>query len=210
MIHLLISTCVMAGDCDRRQTYLHRISVAFEEFRNVIPDIKVVILNNCGEENADYLYLLEDDNLQLFHTSNQLIPTTNKGLKELKDVKDYIDQNNVPDDDFIIKLTGRYLIEKHSPFLVALQNDWNENIECMIRLGDYDDRCVKSISVGDEIDCLSGLIGFKCFHYKNMPLPEEFENLEWIMAETSIQIPESRKIILDDLGINIFWKAYGV
>lgn len=206
MIHLLISTCVMAGDRDRKNTYLHRISHAFNEFRKVVPDIRVVVLNNCGEQNADYLLLLEDDDLQLFHTVNQFIPTLNKGWKELKDVKEYIDYYNVPDDDFIIKLTGRYLIEETSPFLKALKDEWTTETECMIRLGDYDDRDIKSIEIGDDIDCLCGLVGFSCKRLKEMPLPfHEYQCLEWIMAEASINIEPKRKIILQDLGINIFW-----
>lgn len=205
MIHLLISTCVMAGDRDRRSIYLHRISHAFNEFKKVIPDIRVVVLNNCGEQNADYLFLLEDDDLMLFHTVNQFAPTNNKGWKELKDVQDYIHFYRVPDNDFIIKLTGRYLIEQDSLFLKKLKEEWTPETECMIRLGDYHDHNIKSIHLGDDIDCLSGLIGFKCKHLKDMPLPyEEYQAVEWIMAEASINIDSSKKIILSDLGIHIF------
>lgn len=205
MIHLLISTCVMGGGIDRRYVYLQRISHAFNQFRKVVPDIKVVVLNNCGQQNADYLLLLEDDDLKIFHTTNQFTATNNKGWKELKDVKDYIDYYNVADDDFIIKLTGRYLIEENSMFLTALKDEWTSDTECIIRLGGFNDHNIKYIRVGDDIDCLSGLIGFKCKYFKDMPLPcEEYQAVEWIMAEASINIDESKKIILSDLGINIF------
>lgn len=194
----------MAGDRDRRNTYIHRISHAFNEFRRVVPDIQVVVLNNCGEENAHYLKLLESDDLKLFHTTNHFTRTANKGWKELKDVKDYIDHYDIPDDDFIIKLTGRYLIESSSPFLKALREEWTPEIKCMIRLGNYEEYGIESFEFGDEIDCLSGLIGFSCKYLKDMPLPcEDYQAVEWIMAEASIGIKE--KIILQDLGMNIFW-----
>lgn len=204
MIHLLISTCVMAGDRDRKGIYLQRISHAYNEFRRVVPDIRVVVLNNCGEQNASYLSLLEDDDLELFHTTNNSVPTANKGWKELKDVKDYIDYHDIPEDDFIIKLTGRYLVERSSPFLKALGEKWTPRIKCMIRLGNYEEYGIESFGPGDEIDCLSGLVGFSCTCWKDMPLPcEEYKAVEWIMAEASIGITD--KIILQDLGINIFW-----
>jgi hypothetical protein len=188
---------------------LQRLPQAFNIFSAIVPDIHVVIINNCGEDHADYLHLLEDDKMHLFHTNNQCHPTTNKGWKELKDVKDYLQHYNVPDDDFIIKLTGRYEILESSLFLQALRDRWTRSTECMIRLGDHENygySDVADITTGDDIDCHSGLVGFSCKHFKNMPLPcEEYQAVEWILAETSIGIPAEKKIIVHDLGLNIFW-----
>lgn len=202
MIHLFITTCVMAGN--REHIYLHRISNAFNEFKKVCPNLQCTIINNCGEDMADYLFLLEDENIRLFHTKNNFHPTTNKGWKELKDIQDCIHFFNIPDDDFIIKLTGRYLVLHDSPFLNALVSKWNPNTECIIRYGDEHDKDIKKINIGDDIDCQSGLIGFKCHHFKSLPLPLEYQCLEWILAEKSIHISSDKLIVIPDIGVNIF------
>lgn len=208
MIHILITTCVHGGNLargvERKNIYLHRIPQAFQIFKDICPDMKFVIINNCGEENADYLYLLEDDSIELFHTNNNFNQTPNKGWKELKDIQDYISFYNVSDNDFIIKLTGRYLIEKTSPFLEVMKTKYNDNIDCIIRLGDYYESNIINYKLGDEIDCLSGLVGLRCKYFKTIPLPQPFENVEWLYARCFLQIDYKRAIVIPDIGVNIF------
>jgi hypothetical protein len=208
MIHILITTCVhggnLAGGVERKNIYLHRIPQAFQIFKEIFSNMKFVIINNCGEENADYLYLLEDDSIELFHTNNNFNTTPNKGWKELKDIQDYISFYNVDDNDFIVKLTGRYLIEKTSPFLEAMKTKYNDNIDCIIRLGDYYDSNITNYKLGDEIDCLSGLVGMRSKLFKNMPLPSDYENVEWLYAKCFLQIDYDRTIVIPDIGVNIF------
>lgn len=47
---------------------------------------------------------------EVYYTLNNNVQTNNKGYKELQDILDCIVKYNINDSDFIVKMTGRYIL----------------------------------------------------------------------------------------------------
>jgi hypothetical protein len=84
----------------------------FLKFRNVThKDIQPIIVENqlvTVMENPSSF--LDDFGIPVLYTNNNTIPTKNKGIKELADIQFCIEKFNIQDDDFVVKMTGRYVL----------------------------------------------------------------------------------------------------
>ena len=74
---------------------------------------------------------------EVYYTENNFKQTGNKGLKELHDILDCIDKYNINDSDFIVKMTGRYILDDNSEFINIIKNIHNTNYDCVIKYGPY-------------------------------------------------------------------------
>ena len=157
-----------------------------------IPNSKVIIIENNGERKT-FLNLYKG--CELFYTDNNTIDTKNKGVKELKDIKDCINHYNIRDDDFIVKLSGRYKIMDVSPFIDRIRY-LTDNIDCMIRYGSFNRPSDTRIK-----DCITGLIGMRCKYVKQIEEPHENDPVEWKWAWVTYQIPDERVIAMKSLGL---------
>jgi len=157
-----------------------------------IPNSKVILIENNGKRNT-FLNLYKG--CELFYTNNNTMNTMNKGIKELKDIKDCIQHYNIRDDDFIVKLSGRYKIMDISPFIDRIRY-LTDNIDCILRYGSFNrpsDTRVK--------DCITGLIGMRCKYVKLIEEPHENDPVEWNWALVTYQIPYERVIAMKSLGL---------
>jgi len=196
MIYFIVTTCIF-NDCPIRKTqYINGITKLKNIiYKNNIKNNKIIIVENNGERET---YLDELD-CEVFYTINNTLPTSNKGHKELQDIFDCIQKYNINDSDFIVKMTGRYLIDENSEFInVVGQLHDNSNIHCIIKYGSY----YRPVNYKMK-DCITGLIGMRCDYVKKIVIPNEHDSVEWKWGEATYLINDSNIYKVDKLGINI-------
>jgi len=170
-------------------------AICIETILNIsrhIPNSKVILIENNGQRNT-FLNLYKG--CELFYTNNNTMNTKNKGIKELKDINDCIQYYNICDDDFIVKLSGRYKIMDASPFIDKIPY-LTENIDCIIRYGSFNSPSDTRVK-----DCITGLIGMRCKYIKQIEEPHENDPIEWKWAWVTYQIPEERILAMISLGL---------
>ncbi len=194
MIYLIVTTCL--NNCSiRNSQYINCIT----NLKRIIYELnvekcKIIIVENNGIRKT----FLDDLECEVYYTTNNLLKTNNKGYKELQDILDCIDKFNITDNDFIIKITGRYILNNNSEFMNVIKNINNIKYDCVIRYGSY----LKPVNYKTH-DCITGLIGMSCYYVKKIEKPNEYECVEWNWAKVTDLIDENKICILNKLGINI-------
>lgn len=193
MIYIIVTTSLLQTDFNLRELqYTIGISKLLEYIDTSL-NIKVVIVENNGLRST----FLNNFPCDILYTENNKIPTINKGIKELKDIFDCIDYFKINDDDFIVKITGRYILEHNSKFIELINNYSSYNTDCIIRFG-----CYSRELENRKESCVTGLIGMKCKYVKQIKMPtEESECVEWNWAKVAASLDNI--IELDTLGIHI-------
>jgi hypothetical protein len=198
MIYFIITCCII-DNCDiRKQQYINGINILKDIIKS-INNYKIIIVENNGLRNT---YL---DNLDCIinYTTNNSLLTNNKGYKELKDIFDCIEKYNIYDNDFIVKMTGRYILDINSEFInivknMNIDNNFNYSYDCIIKYGPYFDPVDYKMN-----DCITGLIGIKCYFIKKIIFPTEYEAVEWNWAKCTYLINDEKIHKVKKLGINI-------
>lgn len=193
MIYFIITASLFNECTVREEEYKCGISKFIQQI-NDIPNKKIIIVENNGLRET---FLDEFVECDIFYTNNNLIDVQNKGTKELLDVFECISKYEIADDDFIVKLTGRYLINDDCIFINALKN-MTETTECIIKYGSF----LNGLDYQTE-DCLTGLIGMTCKYVKQIEKPVGFSSVEWNWAKVTYLINENNIYKVNKLGINI-------
>jgi len=203
MIYILITTCLIKDNYYniREKQYKESIPNITKKFNN-IPNTKIIILENNNNTSTTFL---DEFDVDVLYTDNNLtINTKNKGLKEYNDILSCINKYDINDDDFIVKITGRYNIKDNSNFINELMKLENTDIDCIIRYGNYYD-----LESTCKTDCISGLFGMKCKYIKKVKLEDENECIEWKYGTiASTEIPEEKVIELRNLGLLLCPASY--
>ena len=187
MIYFIITTSLTKQDYEiRKQQYINGITAIKTLTKNI--NCKLCIVENNGQRKT----FLDDFEIDVLYTNNNEIKTNNKGIKELKDVWDCINHFNIQDNDFIVKITGRYILQENNEFLKQLDNDW----DCIMKYGNC------QYTVKHKVpECLTVLVGLKCKYIKKIKMPEENESVEYCWAKATFEIPNSNIIFLEKIGI---------
>jgi len=194
MIYAILTTSLIEDYYDvRKKQYQYGIKINIENL-NKIPNIKIIIVENNGNIHS----FLDDFNCEVIYTDNNFIETSNKGHKELMDILEVINSKNIKDDDFVIKVTGRYIIDWESNFIDSVKV-LSDNTDCIIKYGSHDDR----INVSRVDDCITGLIGMRAKFIKQINRDLDDQCIEWKWARVANTIPDDRIIILNELGIHV-------
>jgi hypothetical protein len=156
-----------------------------------IPNSKVILIENNGRRKT-FLNLYEG--CDVFYTNNNTIETKNKGIKELKDIKDCIEHFGIEDDEFIVKLSGRYEVMDKSPFIEQLNK--LEGIDCILRYGSFNKPSDTRVK-----DCITGLIGMRAKHIKDIEEPHENDPVEWKWAWKTYSMDETKIVAMKSLGL---------
>jgi len=160
-----------------------------------IEDYRIIIVENNGFRSTYLDELSREIGATVYYTFNNQLATNNRGYKELQDVLDVISLLPISDDDFVVKMTGRYLLDDTCSFLEKCKNI-DENTDAIIHYGSF-----MNPSHGNIDDCITGLIGMRCSYIKQIEKPQEDECVEWKWAKASQEIPECRVVKLKHLGI---------
>jgi len=195
MIYFIVTTSLF-NNCDiRLNQYINGINKLKEIIKKLsITNYKIIIVENNGLRNT-FLNSLECD---VYYTNNNVLKNVNKGYKELQDILDCIEYYNINDDDFIVKLTGRYILHDNSEFMNIIKNINNKNYDCIIKYGSY----LSPVNYKMN-DCITGLIGMKCIYIKQIENPTEHECVEWKWAKSTYLINDKKIYIVNKLGIDI-------
>uniref|UniRef100_A0A6C0DJA5 Uncharacterized protein n=1 Tax=viral metagenome TaxID=1070528 RepID=A0A6C0DJA5_9ZZZZ len=156
-----------------------------------ISNSKVILIENNGQRKT-FLDLYKG--CQLFYTNNNSLNTKNKGVKELKDINDCIKNYGIQDEDFVVKVSGRYQVMDYSPFIERLRD--LTGVDCILRYGSFNKPSDTRVK-----DCITGLIGMRCKYVKQIEEPHENDPVEWKWAWATYQIPAEKVVAMNKLGL---------
>jgi hypothetical protein len=190
MIYFIVTTSIN-NDPVRKLQYIQAIS-KLKTLLVHIKDYKIIIVENNGLRQT-YLDTL---GCNVHYTTNNLLPIE-KGNKELCDILSCIDAYNIQDNDFIVKMTGRYYLNNNSEFIKKVNELTDTNYDCIIRYGSFN----SPVNYQME-DCITGLIGMRSSYIKQIELLRE-GCIEWNWAKVTNLIDNSKICLVNKLGINI-------
>jgi hypothetical protein len=195
MLYFIVTTSLFNECLRRKEQYTNGIN----KLKKIIQDLhilnyKIIIVENNGKRYT-FLNMLD---CEVYYTENNFLQTSNKGIKELQDVLDCIDKYNINNTDFIVKMTGRYILNDNSEFMNIIKNINNSNYDCVIKYGPYFEPVNYKMN-----DCITGLIGMSCYYIKLIEKPNEDECVEWKWAKVTNLIDDKKIYLVNNLDINI-------
>lgn len=195
MLYFIVTTCVFNECPIRKNQYITGINQLKKIIKNLnIENYKIIVVENNGNRYT-FLNMLD---CEVYYTKNNFLKTDNKGIKELQDILDCIDKYNINDADFIVKMTGRYILNDNSEFMNIIKNIHNINYDCVIKYGSF----FKPVNYKMN-DCITGLIGLSCYYVKLIEKPTENECVEWKWGKVTNLIDDKKIYLVNKLGINI-------
>lgn len=197
----LINETTEGRDFERRRTeYISCIKKIISKFQNC--NIVIVENNSLLEKKVKigtHRTFLDTFGIPVLYTQNNRFITRNYGMKELLDVFACITHFNIKDDDFIVKITGRYIIADNCPFINQLNTLSQTNYDSILRYGSY----MEYPAPQKSIHCVTGLIGLRCKYAKQMEIPDEDTFVEEKWAKKISELNDSKVCVLPTLGIYI-------
>jgi len=195
MLYFIVTTSLFNDCLIRQKQYINGIN----KLKKIIHDLnienyKIIIVENNGKRYT-FLNMLD---CEIYYTENNFLQTSNKGTKELQDILDCIDKYNINDTDFIVKMTGRYILNDNSEFMNIIKNIHNTNYHCVIKYGSYYNPVNYKMN-----DCITGLIGLSCYYVKLIEKPNENECAEWKWGKVTNLIDNKNLYLVNNLDINI-------
>ena len=121
---------------------------------------------------------------------------------EMLDVFACINHFNIKDEDFIVKVTGRYILHDNCAFFDIVDNLENKPYSAVVRFGQFDEPTSKV----KTNNCTTGLIGLKCKYVKQIELPDfkdKKTSIEMKWAKVINTIDDSEICFLEELGLFI-------
>ena len=191
-IYCIITTSLIQDNSTiRKQEYIKGILSLINKCSN--SNIKVIIVENNNLISS----FLDDFNVDVNYTDTNNMPTTNYGIKEIHDVLKCIEKYNIKDDDYVIKMTGRYYLSDTSPFFDEICKLDKTNYEVIIKYGWWGDN--KRIK---HENCFTGLICMKAKYIKQIDIPNDIKTcIEIRWAKVTIPLEDSKICALDKLGL---------
>jgi hypothetical protein len=151
-------------------------------------------IHSYGFQSLNKFYL-DDFGVDVFYTNNNQLQTPNIGNKELADLKDCIAHYKIQEEDFVVKLSGRYVLQEQCEFLDALQTYEKDAI---LMYGYFYGPKYERVR-----DCVTGLIGMKAKHIKRVQPIQANGCIEWHWADVALSIPEERVHMVRTLGVAV-------
>jgi len=195
MLYFIVTTSIFNECLIRKEQYINGIN----KLKKIIQDLnilnyKIIIVENNGNRST-FLNMLD---CEVYYTENNFLQTNNKGAKELQDIIDCINKYNINDTDFIVKMTGRYILHDNSEFMNIISNIHNTNYDCVIKYGWYSKPANYKMN-----DCIIGLIGMSCYYIKLIEKPNEDDCIEWKWAKVTNLIDDTKICLVNNLDIDI-------
>lgn len=195
MIYFIVTTCLVnlphyrpeLNSELREEQYTNGITKLLDLTKEM-DNVKIIIVENNGKRET----FLDNFGCDVLYTNNNY-PTTfiNIGIKEMKDILDCIDFFKIKDDDFIVKFTGRYIIQDNSLFMNIIKTKNND---------------LKAIFKFTPDYIFTGLIGLQCSYVKQINYDcDHFErnSIEYQWGEVISRLDPSNVVeIKDIMGIN--------
>ena len=199
-IYCIITTSLIKENMEaREEQYIRGINSLIKICKNT--DIKIIIVENNNLTSS----FLDNFDVEVNYTNTNSMPTTNYGIKEAYDILNCIEKYNINDDDYIIKMTGRYYLSDDCPFFNEIENLYKNTYEVIIKYGWWGNNMrIK------HANCFTGLICMKAKYIKQINLniePEICIEIEW--GRATLNIEDTKICMLNKLGLNTSPKCYG-
>jgi hypothetical protein len=195
MIYFLVTACVFNNCNIRESQYVRGINALKEHIERLcIRDYKIIIIENNGKRPT----YLDTFGCDVYYTNHNSLSTINKGIKELHDIRSCIEAYNIQDDDFIVKMTGRYILNETSEFMNTIACLQYTPYDCVLKYGPY----FAPVSYKMN-DCITGLIGMRCKYVKQIEMPQVNECVEWKWGKVTYLIHDDHINKVNTLGIQI-------
>ncbi len=186
-------------EAKREREYKEGISAlkqSLQKFPNLAAHSKIIIVENNGKRPT----FLDSLGVDVLYTETNMLPESNKGIKELLDILITIKEYNLKDTDFVVKLTGRYRILPESPFMKAVA-DRSPTTNAIVRYGWFEHK-VGLMKKYHHV--LTGIIGLRVKYIKQIYLEPNLPfDIEQMWAETIHTLPDSTVQMLPILGIEM-------
>lgn len=193
MFYFIVTTCLFPETHPVRESQYRRCITRILDLINTHLDktsVKVIIVEGNGQRDT-YLDSFVSDLTSVIYTTNNLLKLVNKGHTELLDIVECIHRCRLQDNDFIVKLTGRYYIEDDSPLFNAIKANLVTNqYDCCIKYGSY-----QNTSDTPVRDCITGFIAMRTFFIKQIHTPKETECVEWLWASVSLDKINPQRVL---------------
>lgn len=176
MIYIIITTSInnktgVKNEMHRKNRYIECIQQLLQLIKDD-KDIKPIIVENNGIRKTYF----DDFECDVYYTDNNKFNLNHKGVNELLDIKEIINKYKIQDDDFIIKLTGRYKLLNLN-FINLVKN----NIDKFDAFVKFFNVCTLKYLYDD---CVLGLFAIKCKYLKefnyNLTKSPECEFAEYV------------------------------
>jgi hypothetical protein len=177
-----------------------REEITLAEEMNIKPELRKFykLLEGSRLNFLRHKTFLDDFGVPVMYTRTNKIQTRNYGMKELLDIFQCIRKHNIPDEDFIVKITGRYVLNNNSNFVETVKKLSETNYDAIIRYGAY-----HVVPQDKDENCITGLIGLRSKYVKQIEIPDEHTFVEMKWAKKISQLDDSKVCVLQELGIFI-------
>lgn len=160
MIYIIITTSInnkygIYNNQHRQNRYIECIK-SLLQIVGANDKIKPIIVENNGFRKT----YLDDLNCDIVYTNSNNQHFSHKGVNELLDIKEVINKYNIDNNDFIIKLTGRYKLLNNIFLDLIINNIDNYNYDAFVKFFN-----VCSLQYTHN-DCVLGLFSIKCKYLK--------------------------------------------
>lgn len=146
--------------------------------------IKIIIIENTGRSES----FLDTLGAEVFYTKNNSIPTKNYGIKEIRDIIECMDAYNIQDEDYVVKMTGRYFLSDSSPFINEIIRLRQIPADAIVKYGWWEPS-----QRTPHANCITGLICMRAKYIRQIRVPDTSDTntcLEHRWAEATLGIPE--------------------
>lgn len=121
MTHLIITTAIISEELCL-QTIGYSYEQRMNDYKNSFKSAlllndkfdSITILETVSKNKVDFL---ENSGIPVYY-SNINNNFTNKGINEIIHIENFLKNSNIDDDDLVVKLSGRYLIENDTILLI--------------------------------------------------------------------------------------------
>jgi len=193
MIYLLITTSLVERNFEeRKRRYTNGITTALRRFKDVA-NCKIIIVENNDRRPT----FLDNFGVEVFYTNNNQLPTINIGNKELADLKECMAHFAIRDEDFVVKLSGRYVLQEPSEFMDALLLH-GDTKAAIVQYGSFNARQYERTR-----DCVTGLIGMRASAIRTIAFTGPYGCIEWNWADAVLALPEDSVHRLRSMGLAI-------
>jgi hypothetical protein len=195
MIFCIVTTSLIKNYYDeRKQQYCKAISTLIDRCKYI--PMKIIIVENNNNTSS----FLDDFGVDVVYTDNNLkYDTPNIGIKEMNDIFHCIEKYDMKDEDYVIKMSGRYILADHSPFINEIMKLNETKYEAILKYGWW-----RPSPRTKHEDCITGLICMKAKYVKQIEIPNDDTTcIEARWAKVTLPIPDDQMCILNQLGINI-------
>jgi hypothetical protein len=200
-----VLTAALNKSPKRCRQYARSIQILMNETKQMLThkSYRIVYVEGNGRRTT----CLENDfGVEILYTNNSgVITGGNYGTNELLDVTDAISYFDMKDTDLLVKMTGRYYLDHHSPFLSILNEMNFHEARALVKFGSY-----MKPSNQPMMDCISGLIMLPVssipviWQYWNQLSNKKDNCIEWQWAAAALALPPSQVVpIQGTMGIYI-------